>query len=237
MSRYRRVVVGDSYRTDALCQFVADLIDKGDWPGIVFVRLQEHAAELAERLGGELDHEVPVVTTLHTDKVERDRLADRMRRRDPDVPVVVATGVWTTGLDIPVLSWIVQAGAGQAPIGQKQAAARADRLADGKEGYTVYDWQDVDVDWAREQAAERMRHYGQAGFSVEAVRPSSAEASDPDAARLARLLTLSVQRGDEPVAGGPSIQRPKPTAGEKALMLLYVLIGLSVIAASLAASC
>jgi superfamily II DNA or RNA helicase len=194
-TKYDRLVVEDPYRTDALCRFIADLERKGEWPGIVFVRKRRHAELFAKALSAVLGKQIPAVTSAATSRQEREALADRMRRRDPSLPAAVATAVWSTGLNVPSLSWVMMAGAGQAPIGLKQSAGRATRLAEEKAGYTIYDVQDVGpgLEWAQEQAAQRMRHYAAAGFAVDEVRPQGEELDDEDAMALADLLALEDQ--------------------------------------------
>lgn len=229
MSRYNAVVVEDSYRTDAISHFVSDLVDKEEWPGIVFVRTSDHAERLAERISAVMGAEVPVVTSLHLNKAARGQLAERLRARDPEVKVVVSTAVWSTGLDIPSLAWVLMAGAGRAPVGLKQASGRPTRLAAGKPAYTIYDLEDVDVDWAREQAAERREHYTVAGFAVGSRQPDEL---GPDAQRLARLLQLSM--GDP--AAGRGAKSPM-TSTEKLLAVVFVGIGLLILLTVLFSMC
>ena len=168
-SKYNQFVVDNPYRSDALSHYIADLERKGEWPGIVFVRTKKHAALLAGALSHELGRIVPAISS-DVNRAYRESLAEKMRQRDPSCPVVVATAVWTTGLNIPLLSWVMMAGAGRAPVGLKQAGGRATRLADDKPGYTIYDVVDVGLPWAEEQSAERRRHYVRAGFSVSGLR-------------------------------------------------------------------
>lgn len=206
-TKYDRLVVEDPYRTDALCQFIAGLERKGEWPGIVFVRKRRHAEVFARRLSEVLGKQVPAVTSASTSRQEREALATRMRRRDPSLPAAVATAVWSTGLNVPSLSWVMMAGAGQAPIGLKQSAGRATRLEEGKAGYTIYDVQDVGpgLEWAQEQAVQRMAHYAAAGFAVDEVRLQGEELDDADAQALADLLALEDQL---PAASGGAARAP-----------------------------
>lgn len=171
-SRYDHVIVEDPYRLDAIGSFVEDLVRKKDeQPGLVFVRKKYHAALLSRAIGLRLGVEVPAVTS-DTPKPERARLVREMGARR--LPVAVCTDVWSTGIDIPRLCWVLLAGAGQAPAGLKQRAGRGTRLHDEKDGYVVYNWEDTgaDTESFREQSRQRMEHLRQGGFNVSSGTPS-----------------------------------------------------------------
>jgi len=192
-SKYNQFVVDNPYRSDALSHYIADLERKGEWPGIVFVRTRRHAALLAGSLSQELGRTVEAISS-DVNGAYREILAEKMRQRDPSCPVVVATAVWTTGLNIPSLSWVMMAGAGRAPVGLKQASGRPTRLEDAKPDYTIYDVVDIGLSWTEEQAAERRQHYIAAGFSILDLRLRVEEEDNPDARDMADLLS-HVQTG------------------------------------------
>jgi len=188
-SRYDRVIVEDSYRSAAIAQFVADLIDNDARPGIVFCRLKRHAELLTEAIVELTGWKVPTVTSDMPRK-KREDLADRMRERDPSIPVAVCCMVWSTGIDIPCLEWVLWAGAGQAPIWLKQGGGRGVRLEEAKAHYTIYDWQDVgpDTEPYQEQSKQREQHYKDGGFQVNRMAVQIDEDGDEgDAVLLAEL--------------------------------------------------
>lgn len=218
-TRYDRVIVEDSYRSDAIGRFVGSVvrkeqafegIDHGS-PGIVFARLQDHAARLAEAVSMDLGCHVPVVTSRMSKK-DRDVLVARMKARDPELPVIVACMVWSTGIDIPPLEWVLWAGEGQAPIWLKQGSGRATRLDDAKSGYVLFDWQTIgpDTEVYQEQAATRMQHYQDGGFTAAPKPRAKAATKDTDAEveLLDRLLT-----SDPPLA---HLAPVKPTRAAQA---------------------
>lgn len=140
---------------DRLCQIVPEKVCKSAPPGIVFVRhiktgelireaLQASLSQLPERGVGVV---VPFVTGQMSSS-RREEVAEQLRRRDPSVPVVVATSAWYTGVDIPAVGWVVLCTGGKAPIGLQQAIGRASRLAEGKTEFEVIDlvedrWRDT----------------------------------------------------------------------------------------------
>jgi superfamily II DNA or RNA helicase len=189
-NRYDRVIVEDPYRSDAIGRFVKSVVRKErafegivhGAPGIVFCRLQAHAERLATAISWELERPVPVVTSRMR-KNHRDDLVDRMKARDPELPVVVACMVWSTGIDIPPLEWTLWAGEGQAPIWLKQAGGRGTRLEPDKLGFVIFDWQTVgpETEVYQEQAAKRQQHYQDGGFMAKPTPRASPGSKDTDA--------------------------------------------------------
>jgi RecG-like helicase len=140
-SAYVTDFVGNRYRTKALAKNVVSRVCTGDFPGIVFVRWASHGEELAEEIGRQFNNrvEVPLVTAKMPRK-ERATLINRLSARDETLPVVVATSVWSTGIDIATVRWVMRAGGGQAAIGQIQEAGRGSRMGDeSKEGCVIID--------------------------------------------------------------------------------------------------
>lgn len=200
-TNYDAVIVEDPYRLEAIGAFVEDLVrNKDDQPGLIFVRKKYHAALLARELTKRLGVEVPAVTS-DTPKKERDRLIAEMAARR--LPAAVCTDVWSTGIDIPRLAWVLLAGAGQAPAGLKQRCGRGTRLHDEKPGYVIYNWEDVgpDTEAYQEQSAQRLEHLEDGGFNVDGPAPApqvQLEGTDPDVAALSELLTQrTAERPDD----------------------------------------
>jgi superfamily II DNA or RNA helicase len=177
-TKYRRRIVENGRRTVELAKFVAERLRAGDVPGLVFIREKRHACLLAEAISAEAGCEAPPVTSL-VSKGKRDEMSERMRKGE--LQVAICTDVWSTGLDIPRVLWVLMAGAGQAPAGLKQRGGRATRLFEGKDEYVLYDVVDIGPGTENyvEQAVRREGHYKRAGFKVE---------GSLDAERLRTLL-------------------------------------------------
>lgn len=203
-SRYDALVVRNEERNTQIAQFVCQVVSgeieieqiEHGGPGIVFVRQIEHAKILAEIVSIHLGLDVPHVTS-EMSKEEREALVERMRARDPAVPVVVACMVWSTGIDIPTIEWVMWAGEGQAPIFLKQGGGRATRQADDKEGFVILDVQSFGpgTEGYQEQARKRLEHYRAGGFCVidESGRGASALAAcdeEPDVRKTAQLYAI-----------------------------------------------
>ena len=175
---YRDEIVYSPHRNAAICEEAQRRVDSGDFPGIIFVRLLEHGDALAQALSVRLNLKVPCITAS-VPPGEKESTLLLMRNADPACPVAVATATWSTGVDIPCLKWVMQAGAGVAPIGKIQEGGRALRPHEGKDGgieiINVVDTGDVDPRWT-EQARKREEHLAHAGYDI------------PDSELTSRLL-------------------------------------------------
>lgn len=187
-TRYHREIANNSYRDRGIAKFVASGPCSGEGVyGIVFVRMKVHAQALAEVLSDVLCQDVPYVTS-DLAKAKRVSLAESVRSGDgPNV--VVATSVWATGIDIPRVSWILWAGGGSAPIVLKQACGRATRRCEDKDGFVIYDWQDVDggVSTVEEHNSKRMGFYKELGLTDSPVVVEADVEESEDVNRLRRL--------------------------------------------------
>lgn len=162
---YDELVVNNAARNAAISEFVVKIALQRAGPGIIFTRYRRHARTLAECLR-RVGVEAPVVTA-EVPRPQRELLAKGMREHGTP-RVAVSTSVWSTGLDIPGLAWVLLTGAGSAPVGLLQASGRATRSAEGKHGFTVYDVADVFGGATLSvQAASRGEHHQAAGFVVE----------------------------------------------------------------------
>lgn len=205
---YERIIVEDRIRAEAQADFVAELLEtECAFPGIVFVRRRRHAEILSEVMTDRLGFAVPAISS-QVPKKERNAYAQLMRERQ--LKVAVCTSVWSTGIDIPALEWVLIAGAGQAPAGLKQMFGRGTRLEEDKAGYTVYDWQDIGegCEAYEEQSELRMQHYAATGLGVGAPKPPADVSDNSDVARLSRLLakekgTTVEESVPEPMLGAP----------------------------------
>ncbi|MBM4370592.1 MAG: hypothetical protein FJ098_03015 [Deltaproteobacteria bacterium] len=87
--------------------------------------------------------------TAEMPKARRERLAQEIREGTSPVRIIVATMVWSTGVDIPGIRWVLWAGGGQAPIGLIQSCGRGARLASGKGSFDFIDVADQDENMDR----------------------------------------------------------------------------------------
>ena len=198
---YREEIVNSPHRNAAICAEVQRRVDSGDFPGIIFVRLLEHGDALAQALSVRLGLKVPCITAS-VPPGEKESTLLLMRNADPACPVAVATATWSTGVDIPCLRWVMQAGAGVAPIGKIQEGGRALRPHEGKEDQgieiiNVMDTGDVDPRWT-EQARKREEHLAQAGYDI------------PDSELTSRLMKPEPREEKKGRRGGRNRHDPVP---------------------------
>lgn len=195
-TRYQDLVVHNDGRSRQIAALAAACIKAHGRPGIVFVIEKEHARRLAELVSKELKTEIPCVTG-DTRRGLRQDLAEDMRQ-GLGPPVAVATMVWSTGLNIPGLRWVIWAGEGRAPVRLKQGGARGSRRrADlGKTSYEIYDVRTVGpgTESFQAQAEERAEHYKAMGLDVAPLGPP-----EDDQALLEELRELP--RGERPLWG------------------------------------
>ena len=144
---------------------------------MVFVNRIAEAEELSSVLGNELHAPVPHVTSVMS---RGGREAIKKQIIDGSIKLVVATPVWSTGINIPNLKSVVLAGRGKSAIRLKQMAGRATRKHKGKSGYTIYDLHAFD-----DNGIQRLGILADAGFDV----PASAVAAPVD---LGSGVTVSV---------------------------------------------
>jgi len=140
---------------------IRDRIFSGRYPGIIFVGRKVIGKLFAGAASAILGHEVPLVSADMPPK-QRQALAERLSARDPSLPMVVATNVWATGIDIKPLSWVVLSDPkGSAPIGVVQAAGRPRRGHESKDACEI-----INVDYGGRAAFFRSEHLADAGFTI-----------------------------------------------------------------------
>jgi superfamily II DNA or RNA helicase len=153
-------------RKRAILEQVRKRVDAGTIPGLVFSPTYVEGEELSQELSQELGIQVPFVSGKMT-KGERSKITEAMRSSPGGCPVAVATAVWTAGLNIPGLRWVIPM-EGQAPIRLLQTSGRSMRPKPGGETYEIIDIVDTGASNGTEHAAKRSAHYGEAGVGGEA---------------------------------------------------------------------
>lgn len=84
---------------------------------------------------------------------------------------VIATGVWSTGVDFPHLNVLIRADGTAGTIDSTQIPGRASRSSDGKEFGILIDFDDVHHKTLENRAKLRFRHYRKKGWSIQEIRP------------------------------------------------------------------
>lgn len=104
------------------------------------------------------------LTAQSREQARQDFRAGKLRR-------VIATGVWSTGVDFPGLNVVVRADGQRSSIQATQVPGRATRSTDGKEYGIVIDFDDTFHDTLANRATGRFRHYRKKGWALETIAP------------------------------------------------------------------
>lgn len=116
-----------------------------------------------DRKRWERDNLIPAnVHPLTSGRREQMRLAFR----EGSLKYVIATGVWSTGVDFPGLNVLVRADAAGGPIANTQLPGRVTRTTEGKECGIVLDFDDKFNKILANRAEQRAKHYRRKGWQV-----------------------------------------------------------------------
>lgn len=164
-------------------------------PCLVLARRIPHAAHLAAEIAmgnertGLVHGQMPVA--------ERAEALTALRQGTLDV--LVASGIFDEGVDVPELRSVVVAAAGKSTIRAVQRMGRAARPAPGKEHFIVYDVWDGGHPWFENHSEKRALAYAEAGLPVEvAARPLAVIATDTDAADTTAADPMACKCGETP---------------------------------------
>jgi superfamily II DNA or RNA helicase len=177
-----RELVAESGKRNALLVEMAQAAEK---PALLFVQHVAHGREL-ERLVGRTG--LRTGFTHGTDSVRRrqDKISALVRG---DLDVLVCSGVFQEGIDIPTLASVVIGTAGKSVIAALQRIGRGMRVAAGKTTFEVWDVLDRKTHrWLDRHALARFAAYGREKHEV-VVLPAEqlslmARAKADEAARL-----------------------------------------------------
>lgn len=150
------------YNSDSLVNYITGAYRKCKIPN-PFVCFVKRVASL-EPVADALSQLTPKpVRFVHGGMSSGEREALAASFRAGEISGVVATTVWSTGVDLPNLAAVIRAAGGSAPIGLKQESGRGTRLFGAKEEFTIYD---VSVDEDDKHQRARLKHYQAGGFNV-----------------------------------------------------------------------
>ena len=116
---------------------------------VVYGSLQEESAEFfrkAKLLVGD------PLTKKQVEEIRKNFSAGKVKR-------VIATGIWSTGVDFPLLSVIIRADGGASPIKDIQMPGRVCRISAGKDKGILVDLADTFDLWTARRAKSRFQSY------------------------------------------------------------------------------
>lgn len=148
MDVYRQAVVNCPKRNQLVEDVVRAYCSCHRAPALVLVESIEHGEELSRRL------QAPFV---HGKWKRRDREENLEKMRRGEIPVTVATKVYTEGVDIPNLGLVVNASAERSQQAVRQKIGRGVRQAPGKEQVYYVDILDSEPYYLRSRAQQRLQ--------------------------------------------------------------------------------
>lgn len=160
---------------------VCKIVKKAAKPCLVFVNGIQHGVALAKyfREDGLTAEFVSGSASIETRKQACQDLAHG------NIDVLVATTIFNEGVDVPEIRSVVLASGGKSPIATLQRLGRGARIAEGKQGFELWDIADVgcgctDPDfqgiphngcaWLSRHTKERIRAIEGEGYEVEVVK-------------------------------------------------------------------
>ncbi len=155
-----RCIVGSDRRNSAILACMEHALADSVTPGIVFVRRKSHAYALVQAARNR-GMAVDWVTDARKDSAQRQRLADALGESRLDF--LIATKVFTAGVNIPSLGCVINGAGGKAPIDVRQQLGRATRVTDEKRSCRVYDLGDKGPGTLNAHAKARFRIYREDG--------------------------------------------------------------------------
>jgi len=158
---YQTLVVESTHRNGAVMAAVRYAMDKGETPGMVFVRSLDHGRRMTrmiERAG----YAVRFVSGS-TNTSSRKNACDDLRRGRLDF--IVATKVFTEGVDVPELRTVINAQGGKSVIDTLQQTGRGMRVTADKKRVTVWEFGDKGTDMLNGHAKARIAAYQREGYS------------------------------------------------------------------------
>jgi superfamily II DNA or RNA helicase len=106
-------------------------------PCLVLVRERKHECALLRMLRGAVSAET---VDGRASPAQRKAAATRLMRGDTDV--LVASGIFDTGVDLPEVRTVIVASAGKSQLAAVQRMGRGTRIAKDKDSFVLVDFED-----------------------------------------------------------------------------------------------
>jgi len=159
---YNELVVESAHRNGALLAAMERALKDGDTPGMVFVRRIPHGQELAN-LARKRGLNVAYVDGSKDTSQRRKAVEDLGNGR---LDFVVATKVFTEGVNVPELRCVINGAGGKSVIEALQQVGRGTRTTSTKTSFRVYEIGDKGERMLHDHARERLRAYRREGYAV-----------------------------------------------------------------------
>lgn len=158
---YNYGIVLNDKRNDKIVQEAI----KAQKPCIVLVSSVQHGILLSEKFK-QLNHTVPFLSG-QDDKEYRQDIQSQVK--DGTVPIVIASKIWNTGVDMPNVRTIILAAAGSSVSNIRQIIGRGMRVTPDKKTFNFIDFIDNKSKTLREHSRIRRMVLMQEGYTVNEV--------------------------------------------------------------------
>ncbi len=158
--RYDRQIVNSTHRNGAVLAAAKYAYDNGETPGMVFVTSLRHGSLLTKKLNalGITSRFISGSAKLHTRKAACEQLANGR------LDFIVATRVFSEGVNIPSLRTVISAQAGKSVVTTLQQIGRGMRVTATKKTMTLWDFGDKGDHKFNEHAKARIAAYQREGY-------------------------------------------------------------------------
>jgi superfamily II DNA or RNA helicase len=157
---YEKLVWFDAQRTDAILSILAH-----SEKSLVLVQSKsKHGPYLLEAVRLGLPHRS--VTYLSGDAGRLVRSKGRKAFINDDLDIIIATGIFDKGVDLPNVQTLILAGGGKSVVNVIQRVGRGMRIAEGKSTVDVWDMFDCSSKYLLDHTLQRIRVYEREGFTI-----------------------------------------------------------------------
>lgn len=170
---YEELVVHSDHRNGAILAAMRRSASEGELPGMVFVRSISHGRKL-ERMAAAAGLNVAFVSG-DANLLRRKTACKQLESGHLDY--IIATKVFTEGVNVPDLRVVVNAQGGKSVIDTLQQIGRGMRVTATKRTVTVWEFGDSGNGWMHKHAQERVRACQREGYACvvdETIWPKTA---------------------------------------------------------------
>lgn len=157
---YNELIVQNDYRNDMILDTVKHLRKK-NCSILILVRLIEHGKLLTRLLR---KNRIPCLFVQGADSMDTRKLAKEEIGKS--YHVLIATGIFDEGVDMPLLDAGILAGGGQSRIKSIQRIGRTLRPKEGNNRVFIVDFKDMTNKYLFKHSIERLKAYEEEGFTV-----------------------------------------------------------------------
>ena len=159
---YRELIAESQHRNGAVIACMKHALDRGETPGMVFVRRTAHGRDLAK---------MARASGLNVEFVDGSKNTHQREKAVSDLSTgrldfVVASKVFVEGVNVPEMRTVINAAGGKSVIEALQQVGRGTRVTKTKRQFRVYEIGDKGDYTLHDHAQERLRAYRREGYPM-----------------------------------------------------------------------